>query len=39
MHQRFSIVAIVFAALLAPLSASARSAIETDVSDIDAYWA
>ncbi len=39
MRVRLLIVAIAFAALVAPLSASAQSTIDIVVGDIDAYWA
>ena len=38
-RQRLLIVAMVLAALLAPLTASAQTTVETVVADIDAYWA
>jgi hypothetical protein len=39
MRQWVLIVSMVFAALLAPVSASAQSTVEMVVADIDAYWA
>jgi uncharacterized protein len=39
MRQRVQIVVLAFAALLAPLTASAQSTVETVVADIDAFWA
>jgi uncharacterized protein len=39
MRQRVLIVILAFAALLAPLTASAQSTVETVVADIDAFWA
>jgi uncharacterized protein len=39
MRQRVLIVVLAFAALLAPLTASAQSTVETVVADIDAFWA
>jgi len=39
MRHHIFIVAIVMAALLAPLTASAQSTIESVVGDLDAFWA
>jgi uncharacterized protein len=39
MRQRVLILMLAFAALLAPLTASAQSTVETVVADIDAFWA
>lgn len=39
MCKRLLVLAVALAALLAPVTASAQSTVETVVADIDAYWA